>query len=652
MLNTRAKDMLLRMMVSRHPVRIKHLAEEFQVSTRTIKYDIESIRLWLSEQHLSLQSHTNKGIWIECSEEKKEILRELLDNGENSPIFPSQKERSTQILLALLNNSQYVTANGLAQWLGISRNTVLRDLQRGERILQQWNLYLERKQYKGFKVRGTELYKRLLLEYLAQHLLDGSDMFRIIQGILRQEAIPPDLKKILEPHLLPSRDMENVYQAVHNITKMLEEKLYLLPTDQEMIGLLFRLSIAIRRTRDKKRIWMEEGSLKAVKQSDCYKMILHLLSKLGLQMGLRFPEEEAVYVSMQLIVGREELPDLPSTAYRVPDAAQLARRLTGFVSHKLGCPFDEDPGLFGQLTSYLRSKLLKARLGVLDPNPITDQIIRSYGTMFIYVKEACQEIFSDINLFLVDSDVAYLVLYFQEAYERLQQNFKYQALFVCGTGRGTARLLKRLIENQIPQLTVAGYCSVMEASELLRQHSVDLVISVLPIELPVPVVQVNPIPTKDDIAAVLHCLKQLKPASLRPLDDVVHSSVLVKRSASSEDLKRIREEDVPLVEQICTDVIMRGFEISQAVIRKFRSLLTEQSAAGLVLHLQLMIHRLTFDQPYEDHTVSDVWLSDGQKQIKSKLEKLFKQYGVPLTEGEANAILNYFSFSKSGDTNE
>ncbi|MDT2191522.1 HTH domain-containing protein [Paenibacillus larvae] len=126
-------------------------------------------------------------------------MRELLDSGERSAIFPSQEERNTQILLILLNRSDYVTANELAEWLGTSRNTILRDLLKGERMLQQWNLDLERKQYKGFKVKGPELYKRLLLEYLAQNLLDASDMFRMIQGVLRREPIPPDIKNIGPP---------------------------------------------------------------------------------------------------------------------------------------------------------------------------------------------------------------------------------------------------------------------------------------------------------------------------------------------------------------------------------------------------------------------------------------------------------------------
>ncbi|AVF25579.1 putative transcriptional regulator ManR [Paenibacillus larvae subsp. larvae] len=652
MLNTRAKDMLLRMIVSGHPVRIKHLAEEFHVSTRTIKYDIESIRLWLNEQHLCLQSHTKRGIWIECSEEKKNKLRELLDSGERSAIFPSQEERNTQILLILLNRSDYVTASELAEWLGTSRNTILRDLLKGERMLQQWNLDLERKQYKGFKVKGPELYKRLLLEYLAQNLLDASDMFRMIQGVLRREPIPPDIKKILAPHLLPYGEMENVFQAVHSLIKMLEEKLNLLLTDQEMIGLLFRFSIAIRRIRDNERIQIEAISVKAIKQSASYKIVLEGLTDLGLQMGIKFPEEEAVYVSMQLIVGREELPGLPSTEYGMPDLANVARRLIKLVSKKLGYPFEKDPDLFEYLISHLSSKLLKARLGVLDPNPITDQVIRSYGTLFIYVKEACEEIFSDINLLLVDFDVAYLVIHFQESYERLQQNVKYKALFVCGTGRGTARLIKRLMENRIPQLEVAGYCSVMEVSKLLEQHSVDLVISVLPIELPVPVVRVNPIPTKDDIIAVLNCLKQLKPSVSHFMGDLSRSSILIKRPGLSEALKCVREKDVSLIEQICRDVIMKGFEISQATISMFRSFLTEQSAAALVLHLQLMVHRQTFGKPYGEQNIGNLLLSDEQKQVKLEVERLFEQFGVPFTESEFNAILHYFSVEKSGDTDE
>ncbi|AVG13477.1 hypothetical protein [Paenibacillus larvae] len=97
---------------------------------------------------------------------------------------------------------------------------------------------------------------------------------------------------------------------------------------------------------------------------------------------------------------------------------------------------------------------------------------------------------------------------------------------------------------------------------------------------------------------------------------------------------------------------MKGFEISQATISMFRSFLTEQSAAALVLHLQLMVHRQTFGKPYGEQNIGNLLLSDEQKQVKLEVERLFEQFGVPFTESEFNAILHYFSVEKSGDTDE
>lgn len=64
-----------------------------------------------------------------------------------------------------------------------------------------------------------------------------------------------------------------------------------------------------------------------------------------------------------------------------------------------------------------------------------------------------------INVFLTDPNLAYIVLHFQAAYERRNGRTRFRAIVVCGTGRGTARLLKTRLENEIKSLSVLGYCN-------------------------------------------------------------------------------------------------------------------------------------------------------------------------------------------------
>jgi len=46
-------------------IKIKELASEFEVSVRTIKYDLANIREWLKGHDLKLESRRNHGIWID-----------------------------------------------------------------------------------------------------------------------------------------------------------------------------------------------------------------------------------------------------------------------------------------------------------------------------------------------------------------------------------------------------------------------------------------------------------------------------------------------------------------------------------------------------------------------------------------------------------
>jgi len=63
---------------SPYPLKIKDAARDFQVSERTVKYDLESVRQWLKERNVVLHSQPSKGLWIDEDQEQRSALREKL----------------------------------------------------------------------------------------------------------------------------------------------------------------------------------------------------------------------------------------------------------------------------------------------------------------------------------------------------------------------------------------------------------------------------------------------------------------------------------------------------------------------------------------------------------------------------------------------
>ncbi|MCG6199638.1 HTH domain-containing protein, partial [Anoxybacillus sp. LAT_38] len=78
-LTSRSRALLKVLLDSSRPMKIREAARDFRVSERTIKYDLEAIRTWLKERHVTLHSQPNKGIWISENEEKRADLRRHLE---------------------------------------------------------------------------------------------------------------------------------------------------------------------------------------------------------------------------------------------------------------------------------------------------------------------------------------------------------------------------------------------------------------------------------------------------------------------------------------------------------------------------------------------------------------------------------------------
>lgn len=627
MLTPRCLEMIKWLSDRDQPVRIKEIADVFRVSVRTVKYDLENVRFWLNQQKnqmVQLESQSNRGIWLAGDRTAKLRLRSALNDTESRAGFLHQDERFKQFMLMLLLDNGFVTVGALAESAGVSRNTALKDLTKADSFLSLRGLRLQSKAHKGLLITGSEMDRRLCAEDILQGYIEISDMARVVQGLSQGEYISSRLGSIMERHLLSGKELAAACRSTGVILQAAVES-HAGISDRELLGFFIRLCISFRRCRD--GFPLENPPLGEPRLGSVAGLELKRLSQAA---GIGSLEAETGFLLLSL-----SPQPLPGDDEKTDVTAVVSGLIAG-VSACSGFVFDKDSELFGGLLSHIGDKWLKYKNRVLEPNPLMTDVIRWYRELFGMVKDVCGVVFGAHQIVLHDADVAYLVLHFQAALERSRKAGRVQALVVCGTGRGNARLLKNRLENAVAGLKVIGHCSAMKLDSALAVLPVDMVISIVPVEVDRPLVLVDPIPTARDMAAIEQCLRQIGRT-----DWADHSPV--PAGTASETFSRIcanfQPDDLPLAEGLCQEVIQQGFELSVLITQEFAAYLSEPAKTGLMLHILLMINRLAFNSPYVDFSFEQ----EVQDQaLFIRLKELLADRFAGIPDSEIQAIMRYF----------
>ncbi|TRY27289.1 PRD domain-containing protein [Brevibacillus sp. LEMMJ03] len=636
-LTSRSRALLKVLLDSSRPMKIREAARDFRVSERTIKYDLEAIRTWLKERHVTLHSQPNKGIWISENEEKRADLRRHLEGWGRSDLILHQKERAKHLALMLLLADGYVRLNDLADRMAVSRNTVVSDLREAESFLAGWGLELISRPRYGVRIFGEERSVRFALECLLHDLSEGDEMFRLVrrvQGGATDSAAADEAGPLVEQRLLGEEEIRLIDQAVRELMAQLSFAV----TDRTLISLHIRLCILVHRVRKGRVLPADETTVQTAQGWRGYPLFAQTANRLFAALGLAVTPDELAYGCLPLLGA--DYPLTPVGGGRpAPDIYDVTIRLTEAVSQAMQVPFADDPELREHLFAHLNDRIMRYLQGVLYPNPLTGEICRSYPRMFAAVKRACQDVLWPSGICLLDADIAYIVLHFQAAWDRWMEQKKVNALVVCGTGRGTSRFLKTQLEAELKGLRVVGLCGSLEVEKYLASRKVDLIVSVLPVKADVPVVVVNALPTRHDLEKIQSCLQTI--TAHPPVDSAASRGGGGQwRSDLCADL---HERDLPVVERLSQDVICKGFELSQAIMAAFREHLTEQAAGGLMLHILLMVNRLTFGSTYVEWQAEAEPEGEDYAAWRKTLKTLVEKAGLAVPESEITAIMRYFS---------
>lgn len=603
MLTLRGFQLLTKLLETNDAVHLKDLSEEFNVSTRMIKYDLNDVKVWLNQHEIEMFSQPTQGIWITINEEKRSAMIHALPNVKRNDVYLNQEARVGQMILYMLINPEYITASTFSEWLDVSRNTSLNDIKKIDEFLAPWKIELERKHGTGYRLLGEELSLRLVFEHLLHMDLTNSEVYKIMSRVTGQDP--------LSDGPTPFSDTLPFYQMIEEqMAELFSSKTRRVFHESEVMRILFRLTISVTRMN----AGLTLNDYRILDNTTCDNLTVRLMENVYQKMHYPLFEEEYRYVSGEKDNSLNQI-----------DIVKVTKEIIKYVSDAQAIYYHKDPNLYNNLFAHLSLRFQKGDINFIEINPFTKELKKEYSTLFKTIQEACQKYLAPQEISVPDSFVSLIVLHFIVSFEKkFNQKGKIRTLYVCSTGRGVARLIKNRIEREVYDIEVVNNCSIMEVDEICKHEEVDFIISIFPIETDLPLVVVEPLPSKGDIEAIKNKVEELLEHKNFQFNNLLESSGI----AISQD-----------PEFISQDIILKGFEINQEIQLAFEGKIEQSKKQALMLHISLMVHRYYFDKQYDNYLDSTNHVN--KKEVIQKIKKILSEHEIWASEPEIFAIINY-----------
>ena len=440
------------------------LADALSVSNRTIRNDMNSIKLFLKQFGAELKAESHKGYKIIVDlNQKQEILRNL-----NAAKSLSQQEIVKAISMLVLSDAN-TTYESISQYLDISKQTVAKYVEEVEEFLAKYNISLSKVKGRGISIQAEEYYVREMMKIL-----------------LPNDEIDNYLIDIAENTFANSSSLSIARQIIVDLESKAKVKFYELRRLETLISFsLYRISIG-------KIINLESVSYKDDNNNNNYSSYYGSLKMMPL------PEDEKKYLLSIILASKVKYLD------RTYDDDSDARQLADFLMKKLQLlyPFSEEKKerFLNGLTTHLSVALYRIRNNIPIKNELLDQIKISISLIYLYTKQQLLSQEEKYDVMFDENEIAYIAMYLASAFETsVKLDRKIKVLVVCSFGTTTSAILDSRLRQLITECEIIGPFSKIEADEYVKNNDVDLVITTHEDSYgKVPSIVVNPLLKQDD----------------------------------------------------------------------------------------------------------------------------------------------------------
>lgn len=446
--------------------------DKYNVQERSIRLAIKSINDDLMEAGLPTIFENSEG---ELSIEDKDQIavkefEKFIQNYNFYSYTMTKNERHTILALILLNGREYITVDMLKNEIGVSRNTILNDLQELKSWFEDREMTLKAKPHVGYVIDATETQIRenilKLMEVNSEEYYQNGYTLNVYWWLL--------LKQL---------DTMNSFENLKNILLEEEEETGVILEDYSFYEAGIELMIILNRLDQGKYLISFNDELKEeIEISSKYPFSKSVLNKIGRKYDVKITEEEILMFTKHLR-GKRYLKGERNSATSLDINVMIAEAIH-LISGQLGIDFYLDFGLYDLMVAHMKSAVYRVMNGEVLVNPFKDEIINDYPEILQIVHKELENLENFIGKKFREDEVMLLVLYFASVIEKEKiqsnKNKKIPVALVCATGRGTVQFMLaklKILENIIDIVSVSSHHNMNE----IEQSGARMIISTIPL---------------------------------------------------------------------------------------------------------------------------------------------------------------------------
>lgn len=465
---------VMKHLYKREFVSLTTLSNLMGVSTRSVRNYIK-----MANQELKtlaeILNKRGKGFYLVVYDQ--EAFDELWKEVQTYQNPDSDENRLASIIEFMITSDDQPTIDEIAYTLNLGRTTLVNELSKANSLLSSYRIKIEGKPNQGVNLVGSELDLRFFI-------LDNA--FEWIYG-----EYPLD---------------QDIIDMIHSLSVMHDFESV---TENRMIQYTI---IVLDRILHGHSISEVEQKFHSLLSTPDYQIAKEFAEGIEARLPINVPKEEIIFLTIPISGRRTPTNDRSLTQVEIPKSiddivAKIVNEI-GFNQEVV----EKNPKFFRDLKLHLTFLLNRLTFNIKLKNPLLPDVKNKYPVAFHMAKVAGDVIRESFDFNVSEHELGYLAFYFEIFKSQSKTdviNIK-KAAVVCGTGRGTAKLLSIQLQ-QVFNVEVAFdlYSETDITEQILNQYDIVFSTIRLSYDLKVPLLTISEIFNHDAVQKEIEQIKYI-----------------------------------------------------------------------------------------------------------------------------------------------
>ena len=462
MLTPRSIQVLKRILLNEQIFTFRQIADELDLSEKTVRNQLDEIQDFLVRYHLSLKTIPGTGSMIVGSAlDRADAYAEILDVHQSNPLIRN-KDRLFIILYRLLNSNRPCYVHELEDILFVSRSSLYKDLKEVELWLSKMKIGLIINRKKGISLMSGEKRTRLaLVKLLSEISLEFMSLY------------PQDLQQYLQSTILAS---SSHVQSARLILEKLESESGLIFEPEEIDRLRLNLLITFDRIRQGHTVTLTPEVVSRLQDTLWVKYLADCLSNIKQGFGIELSPNELYYLSGILLSSKSKQIDTLSHDALNLSASTIAQEFTTIVTDIINLP--KTSSFTQEIEAHIYAVLQKSQFIWECVNPIKAEIKTQFPNSYRLAQRIIPLFLTHAALEINDDEVAYIAMHIMSALEQARRPLK--TLFIFDKTPSEVRYAISMIKNHIAEVKIIKLVQTKEVTPEMIEDT-ELILSSYPL---------------------------------------------------------------------------------------------------------------------------------------------------------------------------